>query len=62
MKISINPNVTYVDFILAFIGAILLSISTTINALFKGRVTGMSGIAYSTWSCGGALFKKIGIF
>ena len=56
-----HPDITYVDFILAFIGACLLSLATIINALFKGRVTGMSGIAYSAWTCDGKIFTSKGI-
>ena len=52
----INPNVSSIDYILAFIGAILLSVATIINILFKGRVTGMSGISYSIWTGHGELF------
>lgn len=39
------------DYLYAALGGLLLGIATSINYMFRGKVTGMSGIVYSLVSC-----------
>lgn len=41
---SIIDNFRYYDIQFAIIGGLLISISSSLNLLLKGRITGMSGI------------------
>ena len=52
-----NPDVTYIDYILALIGGMILGVSTTLHVYFKGKVTGMSGIVFSCWSHNNSCFS-----